>query len=68
MKIIVVTCLGSMSAFSKLGIHVVALTEQIFHAYYISIIVFFVCDFSNVEDVLDSLKKKGNVVKHWVFR
>lgn len=38
---IVVKCLGSMSAFSKLGIHAVALTEQIFHASAISIIIYF---------------------------
>lgn len=50
----VVKSLGSLYAFAELGIHAVALTEQIFHASAISIIIYFL----NVKNVPDSLKKE----------
>lgn len=50
----VVKSLGSLSAFAELGKHAVALTEQIFHASAISIIIYFL----NVKNVPDSSKKE----------
>lgn len=55
---VVVKCLGSISAFSKLRILAVAVTEQIFHASATSIIIYFlIMYFLNVKNVFDPLKK-----------